>query len=157
MIKFFKTLQVAFRKGKYMKKQHIELKEEERAKLAALLSKGSLGVKVYKRAQALLALDRGESMQAVAGQVGVSYPTMIAFRNGYKERGLQMLYDKARSGRPVEIDGLQRAKITALACSPAPEGRSKWTLRLLAEKMVEMDYCEQICYSTIGKILKKTS
>lgn len=140
-----------------MKKQHIELKEEERAKLVELLSKGSLGVKVYKRAQALLALDRGESMQAVAVQVGVSYPTMIAFRNGYKGRGLQMLYDKARSGRPVAIDGLQRAKITALACSLAPEGRSKWTLRLLADKVVELNYCEQICYSSVQKILKKMS
>jgi putative transposase len=140
-----------------MKKKHIELREEEQSKLAALLSKGSLSVKVYKRAQALLSLNRGETMQAVSEQVGVSYPTMIAIVKGYKERGLQMLYDKARSGRPVEIDGLQRAKITALACSPAPDGRSKWTLRLLANKMVELDYCEQICYSTIGKILKKTS
>ncbi len=59
-----------------MKKQHIELKQEEREKLAELLSKGSLGVKVYKRAQALLALDRGETLQRVAGQVGVSYPTI---------------------------------------------------------------------------------
>jgi transposase len=137
-----------------MKKQHIELKEEERKKLAQLLSKGSLAVKVYKRAQAL---DRGENMQAVAGQVGVSYPTILAFRKAYKERGLQMLYDKARSGRPVEIDCLQGAKITALACSPAPDGRSKWTLRLLADKVVELDYCEHLWPTYAQEILKKMS
>ncbi len=140
-----------------MKKQHIELKQEEREALAELLSKGSLGVKVYKRAQALLALDRGETMRAVAEQVGVSYPTIFAFRDGYKERGLQMLYDKARSGRPVEIDGLQRAKITALACSAAPDGRSKWTLRLLADKVVELDYCEHLSPTYAQEILKKMS
>ena len=140
-----------------MKKQHIELKQEERPQLEALLSKGILSVKVYKRAQALLALDRGETMQAVSGQVGVSYPTIIAFVKAYKERGLQMLYDKARSGRPVEIDGLQRAKITALACSPAPDGRSRWTLPLLADKVVERDYCEHLSARYAQEILKKMS
>ena len=140
-----------------MKKQHIELKQEERAQLEALLSKGILSVKVYKRAQALLALDRGETMQAVSGQVGVSYPTIIAFVKAYKERGLQMLYDKARSGRPVEIDGLQRAKITALACSPAPDARSRWTLRLLADKVVELGYCEHLAARYAQEILKKMS
>lgn len=73
-----------------MKKQHLELREE-RTKLEQLLSKGSLGVKVYKRAQALLALAKAETMQAVAGQVGVSYPTIIAFVKAYKERGLDAL------------------------------------------------------------------
>lgn len=140
-----------------MKKQHIELKEEEREKLVELLSKGILGVKVYKRAQALLSLDRGESMQAVAVQVGVSYPTIIAYVKGYKDRGLQILYDKARSGRPIEIDGLQRAKITALACSPAPDGRSRWTLRLLADKVVELDYCGHLSPTYAQEILKKMS
>jgi putative transposase len=54
------------------------------------------------------------------------------------------------------IDGLQRAKITALACSEAPEGHSQWSLRLLADKIVELAYCEHISHSEVGIILKKT-
>jgi putative transposase len=67
------------------------------------------------------------------------------------------LQDKPRSGRPVEIDGEQRAKITALACSETPDGRGKWSLRLLAEKIVELELCEEISHTQVGKILKKTN
>jgi putative transposase len=67
------------------------------------------------------------------------------------------LQDQLRSGRPVRIDGEQRAKITALACAATPEGRGKWSLRLLAEKIVEMEFCEKISHTQVGKILKKTN
>jgi hypothetical protein len=65
------------------------------------------------------------------------------------------LEDAPRSGRPPEIDGKLRAKITALACNEAPEGHAKWSLRLLAEKVVEEEYCEEISHTHIGRILKK--
>jgi hypothetical protein len=67
-----------------------------------------------------------------------------------------MLEDAHRSGRPIEIDGGQRAKITALACSDAPKGNSRWTLRLLADKAVELGYCEHLSHNHAGEILKKT-
>ena len=66
-----------------------------------------------------------------------------------------MLQDKPRSGRPVEIDGRQRAKITALACSKPPEGHSHWSLRLLADKVVELGYCEHLSRDYARVILKK--
>ena len=75
----------------------------------------------------------------------------------YKESGLQVLEDQLRSGRPIEIDGNQRAKITALACSTPPEGYAQWSLRLLAEKAVELDYCEHVSHTEVGQILKKTN
>ena len=75
----------------------------------------------------------------------------------YKEEGLLCLADKPRSGRPIEIDGSQRAKITALACSEAPAGYARWSLRLLAEKAVELGYCENISHTDVGVILKKIS
>lgn len=140
-----------------MEKQPIKLTLVERAYLQEILSQGSLAVKVYKRAKALIALDKGNTRVAVAGQVEVSYPTMVSWRNGYKESGLSMLYDKQRSGRPVEIDGVQRAKITALACSRAPEGYSRWSLRLLADKVVELNYCDHLSATYVKEILKKTS
>lgn len=135
----------------------MRLSTAERNYLQELVCKNSLSVKVYKRSQALLALDQGQSIQAVATQVQVSYPTVSSWRNGYKESGLSMLYDKHRSGRPIEIDGGQRAKITALACSSAPEGHSRWSLRLLADKVVELAYCPHLSATYVGKLLKKTS
>jgi len=140
-----------------MKKRHVQLKEGERAQLVALLGKGQLGVKVFKRATALLELDRGKTLSAVAQTLGVSYPTVLSWRDNYLQQGLQCLNDAPRSGRPIVFDGKQRAKITALACSESPEGHAKWTLRLLAEKVVEAGYCEDISHTQIGNILKKTS
>jgi transposase len=75
----------------------------------------------------------------------------------YREKGLQALHDRPRSGRPIKIDGEQRAKITALACSTPPEGYAEWSLRLLADKAVELDFCEQISHTQVRTILKKTN
>ncbi len=140
-----------------MSKQHINLSNTDREYLKTLLSKGKLSAKAYKRATALLELDRGKSLTAVAETVGSAYLTIAAWRDNYKEEGLKCLQDKPRSGRPVEFDGKQRAKITALACSPAPEGRGRWDLRLLADKAVELGYCETISHTQVGNILKKTN
>jgi putative transposase len=140
-----------------MEKQHIQLKKKERKQLAALLAKGQLAAKVFKRATALLELDRGKTMSAVAQTLGVSYPTVLAWRAKYQAQGLECLYDAPRSGRPPQLDGLQRAQITALACSAAPEGRARWSLRLLADKVVEAEFCETISHTQVRKILKKTN
>jgi transposase len=140
-----------------MKKQHLKLRTKDRDYLESLLAKGKLPAKMFKRATALLELDRGKTLQAVAETLGVCYVTVAAWRDHYKEQGLKCLQDAPRSGRPVEIDGVQRAKITALACSQAPAGHARWSLRLLADKIVELGYCDRISYVQVGKILKKTS
>ena len=140
-----------------MKKQHVKLRKKDRDYLESLLAKGKLPAKMFKRATALLELDRGKTLQAVAETLGVCYITVSAWRDSYKKQGLKCLEDAPRSGRPVEIDGVQRAKITALACSEAPEGYARWSLRLLADKIVELGYCDRISYVQVGKILKKTS
>lgn len=140
-----------------MEKQHLKLRAKDRDELKALLAKGSLPVKVYKRATALLELDRGKSFGAVAETVGVCYQSVSSWCTRYKTEQLSMLYDQHRSGRPIEIDGEQRAKITALACSHPPEGYARWSLRLLAEKVVELGYCEHLSHNEAGRILKKMS
>lgn len=72
--------------------------------------------------------------------------------------GLQAaLFDQPRSGRPVEFDGKQRAKITALACSIPLQGRARWTIRLLADKAVGLGYCSGLSHTQARKILKKTN
>lgn len=139
-----------------MKKQHIQLSETERQELEQRRSTGKLSARQFNRATGLLALDRGETLEAVAALLGVTTETVRAWRERYRADGLKSLPDKPRSGRPVEFDGSQRAKITALACTEAPAGHSKWTLRLLAAKVVELDYCEHISHTQIHHVLKKT-
>ena len=140
-----------------MKKQHVELSEVERAYLEALISKGELSAKAYRRALGLLELDRGQSYTAVSKELKVTIPTLSGWAAKYQESGLEVLHDQPRSGRPIEIVGDQRAKITALACSEPPEGYARWSLRLLADKAIELEYCEHISHTEVNEILKKTN
>jgi transposase len=140
-----------------MQKHHITLADRDRAELGTLLAKGTLSARVFKRATALLELDRGKTLRAVAQTLGVSYPSVLTWRDNYLEHGLARLQDAPRSGRPVVLDGPQRATITALACSDAPEGHARWSLRLLADKVVELGHCDRVSHTQVGKILKKTN
>jgi transposase len=140
-----------------MRKQHLTLTKADRTFLQNLLKKGSLQARTYQRATALLELDRGQPLLAVSRTLGVSYPSVFSWRDKYLAQGLTAaLHDKQRSGRPVVIDGQQRAKVTALACSTPPPGHARWTLRLLADKAVELGYCDQLSHTQARRILKKT-
>ena len=138
-----------------MKKQHVQLNKNERTYLEELTSQKQASVRVIKRALALLALDRGETLEAVARHQNITNETVAHLRNRYREQGLACLKDAPRPGRPSEIDGKTRAELTALACSDAPEGYSQWSLRLLADRIVELSSCESISHTHVGRILKK--
>ena len=140
-----------------MTKKHVELTPEQHLHLIELLSKGILPVKTIKRATALLELHQGKTFGTVAQMLSVNYQTVSTWSGKYKTGKLAFLNDKPRSGRPLEIDGNQQAKLTALACSSPPEGRSQWSLRLLASKAVELDYCSHLSHNQAGVILKKTN
>lgn len=140
-----------------MKKQHVQLTSEDREYLETLISKGDLSAKTYRRALGLLELDRGKTYTAVSKTIQVTIPTLSGWARQYQEKGLPVLHDQPRPGRPIQIDGIQRAKITALACSTPPEGYAQWSLRLLADKAVELGYCEHISHTEVGEILKKTN
>ena len=137
------------------KKQHVQHTESDRAYLEALISKGEAKAKIYRRAIGLLELDRSKTYTAVREVVQVTIPTLSGWAADYAENGLKVLDDQPRSERLIEIDGKQRAKITALACSTPPEGHAQWSLRLLAEKVVELEYCEHVSHTAVGVILKK--
>jgi transposase len=139
-----------------MKKQHVQLSESDRTYLEELTSKKQAAVRVIKRALALLALDQGETLEAVARHQRVTGETLATLRNRYREQGLDCLQDAPRPGRPIEIDGKVRAEITALACSDAPAGHSQWSLRMLAGRIVELSSYESISHTQVGRILKKT-
>ena len=143
-----------------MQKQHIKLGLEDRLELEGLLSKSSLTVKIHKRIQVLLYLDSGKSYTTVGKEVGITYISMREICNKYVNKqadtlAVDYLSDKSRTGRPIVISGDERAKITALACSKAPEGHSIWTLRLLADKVIELGICQELSHTYVGEILKK--
>jgi transposase len=140
-----------------MKKQHVQLTQTDRDYLETLISKGELKARAYRRAFGLLELDRGKTYTEVSETLRVALPTLSLWATQYREKGLKMLNDQPRSGRPIKISGDQRAKITALACSEPPEGYARWHLRLLADKAVELGYCEEISHTEVANILKKTN
>lgn len=140
-----------------MKKEHIKLSEEHQTYLTNLLKAGNIPARTYKRALALLELERGRTYTEVAQIVGVVKQTVSGWAKKYQANALDFLNDKPRPGRPPEFDGIERAAITALACSEAPEGYERWSLRLLADKAVELELVDTISYSTVQRMLKKTN
>lgn len=136
----------------------VKLKKKDKRSLEHLTSKGTVNVRVYKRARILLCAHEGMVDQEIEKVVGVSNPTIKRIRKAYVEHGLRAALEEAkRSGRPSIFEGKTRAKITALACSEAPEGYSQWSLRLLADKAVELKLVETISHTAVANILKKTT
>lgn len=139
---------------------NFELTEEDRNFLNQFTDSGTARVRQIKRALVLLKLDQGLSVKQIIDDISVSSGMIYGLRRTYLQEGLKgSLYDKPRSGRPIQVLGTDRARITGLACSDAPEGHAKWTLRLLADKAVELGYVEKgdISHTHVGRILKKTN
>ena len=146
-----------------MKKYRVNLSQEERKELEKLTKGGTIAVRKLKRIRILLLSDEGDYGPAkpnkeIAEMVEVSYVTVSRIRKRFVEEGLeQALHEKPRAGAPRTFDGDIRAKVTALACSDPPEGHAEWSLRLLADKMVELEYVDRISHMTIQEVLKKTN
>ena len=138
-----------------MTKNHVKLTDSDRKTLSEMLKKGSLKSRTYKRITALLELDKGQSYEAVRAIVQSTVTTLRKLSVRYKEEGLLCLYDHPRPGRPIEITEEQRDKITVLACDESPDGYSQWSLRLIADKVVELGYCDHISHTEVHNILKK--
>ena len=139
-----------------MRKEHLKLTEPEQSYLRTLTKSGQLKTRKLRRVMALLMLNEGKTMRDVSRTLNFSYPRVVALRDNYLENGLDSLEEKPRTGRPVEFDGKTRAKITALACTTAPLGHARWSLRLLAERIVELEICPSISHQQVKDVLKKT-
>ena len=134
------------------------LSSADRLTLEALTRKGRHAGRTVHRGRMLLRLADGVSGYTVAAEVGCCVQTVYQVRRRYVEQGLATALGEApRSGGPRRFDGAARAALTALACTPAPVGHSRWTLRLLADKAVELCLVEAISHETVGQVLKKTS
>lgn len=139
--------------------QQIQLTEEQRAELKKLVGTGSGQARVLTRARIILMAAKGGKEggnQQIADALGVSWRTVIRIKARFKEEGIEAIKEHPRPGRPPRITGDVEAKLVMLACSQPPEGRSRWTLQLLADKMVELQYIDTISDVGVMKRLKKT-
>jgi transposase len=138
-------------------KNQVKLKPEEQKKLEQLISKGVEKVRKITRCRILLIANEGKPDSHIMETLRVARNTVRTVRVRYVKEGLEAaINERPRPGAPLRFNGKQKAKITALACSNPPEGKSRWTLRLLADKIVELDISESICFKTVANILKKT-
>jgi transposase len=140
------------------KAQLIKLTDDELRSLTMLLRKGTIATRKHTRARVLQLLDQEKHPSIIAETLSISRQTVFKLKRRYQDEGLQAaLSEHPRSGKPVRIDGIGRAKLTALACSDAPSGYARWTLRLLADKAVELGFVEAISHNHVRQILKKTN
>lgn len=142
----------------------VRLTAEERTQLEAVVRTGKAAAAKRLKAQVLLKADAGPegsgwTDQQVAEALDVSVGHVHGTRQAYVEQGLEAALErKPRSGHsPRKLDGDQEARLIALACGPAPEGRARWTLRLLADKLVELEIVDSIGKDCVRRTLKKTT
>jgi transposase len=140
------------------RKRHypIQLSQEERHKLEALVKGGQNKVRVIHRAQILLWSEEGRSNRDIAELLQLTPLTVARTQQRWVEK--HSLEDEPRAGRPPCLDGKQEAFLVALTCSEAPEGLERWSVRLLADKLVELGVVEgSISKDSVARRLKKMS
>ena len=141
--------------------KHIELPQDERTELEQLIKSGEHKSRVLSRATTLLLLDRSDGEKRTLAQVAeatmLSNVSISHIKRRYFEGGLnRALYDQPRPGRSVtKMTGDVEAQLIALTCSKPPEGHDQWTLRLLADGLVQLEVVESISHVTVGETLKK--
>ena len=143
------------------KKYRVFLSDKERKYLRKLVNTGVDKARKLTRARILLLTDESPSGlsnkdKEIMGSLGVCARTVAATRERFVEEGIEgALNEKPRSGRPREFTGREEAKLTLIACSDPPEGRNRWSVRLLADKLVEMEVVDSISRESVRKYLKK--
>ena len=158
----FKVLFLAARLSGMGKHLHIQLDKDERSELEQLIHSGKAPARKQTRARILLLSDRSQGQkrtdQEVAEAALCSVSTVRSIRRQYIEGGLPLaLNDKGWPGAKPKLTGEVEAKLTMLACSEPPQGHARWTLRLLANQMVELGYIEDVSHVTVREWLKKTN
>lgn len=145
-----------------MPRYRIHLTREEVSELQTIIKKGSHTAQNFKVAYILLNSDEGEysdkaTNEEISKILKVSDRTIDRTKKRFIEDGLDAVLERRPTSRKYDrkIDGEVEARLVTLFCSEPPEGHSRWSLRLLAEKMVELEYIESISHVSVGEILKK--
>lgn len=146
------------------KRYRVTLTPEERQGLEDLIGKGKSEARKLAHARILLQADEAEGGPKrtdveVASVLNVSVRTVERVRERFVEQGFEAALVPKPSERVYArlLDGAQEARLIALACSEPPDGKPRWTLRLLADRMAELDYAETVSYETVRRVLKKTN
>ena len=142
-----------------MRRYIVTLTDTERAELRKLISSGKGAARRLTHARILLKADQGLPDRRIAAEVEVGHATIERVRRRFVEEGLEASLDPRRPDNPREhkIDGEVEAHLIALACSVPPSGHARWTLRLLADKLVELEYLPSISHETVRQSLKQTN
>jgi hypothetical protein len=148
-----------------MKKYIVRLSGEERKSLKRLVSSGKGPARMFTRTRILLKADVGEDGpgwpdEKIADALDVTIQTIERIRKQLVEEGLDAVLSRRKYVQKVsrkKLDGDAEAHLIALACAEAPEGYTRWSLRLLADKMVELGYVESISHEAVRRVLKKMS
>ena len=139
------------------KRRIIQLSISDRSSLTLILAKKETSAREQTRARVLDLLAHKEQPETIAKFLKVGIATVYNIQKRFLDEGFKAaLSDKPRTGKPSVIQPEEKARITALACSDAPDGLARWTLRLLAEKSVELGYIDSISHMEVSRILKKT-
>lgn len=143
------------------KKYQIHLAAPERQALQEFVSCGKKQAREITRARILLLADEGPKDAQIMALLGLSRPTVCSIRKKYAEGGyepiLDLLPDAPRSGRPIQVDSRVETKISMLACSDPPEGSARWTLHMIADKLVKLELIDSISHESVRRALKKTA
>lgn len=148
-----------------MKQKHVvRLTDAEREQLQGLIAQGTAPARKLAHARLLLKADRGPGGPGwvdvrIADAVEISQPTVARIRRQYVEQGLEAALNRRAPRRQYArtLDGEQEARLVALACGEPPAGAARWSLRLLADRLVELDVVPAVSYQTVRRVLKKTS
>jgi hypothetical protein len=143
------------------KKYPVRLTAAERATLKAFVSSGEKKARQITRARILLLADAAHTDTEIMTALGCCRPTVIAMRKRYAsgdfEDLVDLLQDAPREGRPIRIDSRVEAQISMIACSDPPPGAARWTLQLIADRLVKLEMVESISHERVRQALKKTA
>ncbi len=137
----------------------VQLSEQERLRLQKIVRSGKDKARKITRCRILLLADEanGKTDEEISDALNVCLATIFTIRRRYSLEGLERaIGEGARSGQPPKFKGKAAAKITAIACSTPPDGQARWSLRLLADRVVELKIVDSISHQSISNILKKT-
>jgi putative transposase len=141
--------------------QKVRLTSAERDVLEKFVAHGTKSARAINRARILLLLDEGRQERDLTTILGVSRGTIYHVRHKYLQTAhdhiLDVLHEAPRSGRPMKIDSRVEAKVTMLACSEPPEGYGRWTLHMIADKLVQLASIDTISHESVRRALKKTN
>ena len=136
----------------------VELTANEREQLVAIVRRGKTLARRMTRARILLKADQRLTDEQIASVLGIGSATVGRVRQRFVEEGLEnALSERSRAPKRRKLSAKQEAHVIAVACSQAPEGRARWTLRLLADRVVELGFTESFSHETVRRLLKKRS